>query len=251
MAGRSGTEQGRGAPAYKRLYRELRDALEGGEFREGRRMPTEAELCRRYGVSRHTVRQAFQDLVAEGLVYRVPGRGTFATSLSEHGRYLRSIGTVEDLMTWSDTNVELLRPISFEDDQGVARLLGLPTPEVSVLVMRRYYDGLPFALTRVYLSPELGKRLKEKDVFAHSVPNATVIAAIEPLLPHPVAGASQEVTAEPAPADVAGMIGCSPGEPSLRVQRLYFDTRETPVELAVSHYHPKRYSYRIELRRRV
>src|SRR5215210_7092576 len=110
MAGRSGTEQGRGAPAYKRLYRELRDALEGGEFREGRRMPTEAELCRRYGVSRHTVRQAFQDLVAEGLVYRVPGRGTFATSLSEHGRYLRSIGTVEDLMAWTGSEIEVLHP---------------------------------------------------------------------------------------------------------------------------------------------
>ena len=58
------------------------------------------------------------------------------------------------------------------------------------------------------------------------------------------------MTAKPAPADVAGMIGCAPGEPSLRVQRLYFDTRETPVQLAVSYYHPERYSYRIELRRR-
>jgi GntR family transcriptional regulator len=251
MVGRSETERGRGGPAYKRLYRELRGALESGEYREGRRMPTEAELCRQYSVSRHTVRQAFHDLVAEGLVYRVPGRGTFATQLSEHGRYLRSIGTVEDLMVWSDTNVELLRPISFEDDEEAARLLGLPTPEVSVLVMRRYYDGLPFALTRVYLSPGLGRRLAEKHVFARNTPNTTAIAAIEPLLPHPIAGASHRVTAEPAPADVAGMIGCAPGEPILCVQRLYFDTRETPVELAVSRYHPERYSYRIELRRRI
>jgi len=251
MAGGSGTQRRRSTPAYKRLYRELRDALESGEFREGRRMPTEAELCRQYGVSRHTVRQAFQDLVAEGLVYRVPGRGTFATSLSEHGRYLRSIGTVEDLMVWSDTNVELLRPVTFEEDEGVARLLGLPSPEVSVLLMRRHYEGLPFARSRVYLDPELGTQLAENNVFAQSIPSATVIAAIEPLLDYPIAGASQEVTAEPAPADVAGMIGCAPGEPSLRVQRLYFDTRETPVELAVSHYHPERYSYRIELRRRV
>ncbi len=214
-------------------------------------MPTEAELRRQYGVSRHTVRQAFQDLVAEGLVYRVPGRGTFATSLSEHGRYLRSIGSVEDLMVWSETSVELLRPISFEEDEEVARLLGLPAPEVALLEMRRYHDGLPFAFTRVFLSPELGEQLVEKGVFARSVPNATVIGTIEPLLPHPIAGTSQELTAEPAPADVAGMIGCAPGEPSLRVQRLYFDTRETPVELAISYYHPERYSYRIELRRRV
>jgi GntR family transcriptional regulator len=251
MVANSGTRQRRGTSAYKRLYHELRDALERGEFREGRRMPTEADLCRQYGVSRHTVRQAFQDLVSEGLVYRIPGRGTFATSLSEHGRYLRSIGTVEDLMEWADTSVELLRPISIEENEEAAGLLGLPGPEVSVLVMRRYYDGLPFALTRVYLSPQLGAQLAENNVFSQSIPNATVIAAIEPLLEHPIAGASQDVTAEPVPADVASMIECSPGEPGLRVQRLYFDTRETPVELAISHYHPGRYSYRIELRRRL
>jgi len=251
MVERSGTEKRRGVSAYRRLYRELRDALEKGEFREGRRMPTEAELCRRYGVSRHTVRQAFQDLVAEGLVYRVPGRGTFATHLSERGRYLRSIGAVEDLMEWSDTSVELLRPISVQEDEEAARLLGLRTPEVALLVMRRHHDGLPFALTRVYLAPEMGKRLAEKDAFAQSIPNATVIGAIEPLIDHPISGASQEITAEPLPADVAGMIGSAPDEPSLRVQRLYFDTREIPVELAISHYHPERYAYRIELRRRV
>lgn len=247
----SATEKSRGTPIYKLLYQELRTALENGEFRDGRRVPTEVELCRQYGVSRHTVRQAFQDLVVEGLVYRVPGRGTFATSLSEHGRYLRSIGAIEDLMEWADTEVELLRPIYVEEDEKIAQLLGLPAPEVTVLEMRRYHDGLPFALTRVYLDPELGMRLAEKNMFAQSVPNATVIAAIEPLLSHPVAGASQELTAEPAPAELADILGCPPREPSLRVQRLYFDTREVPIELAVSYYHPERYSYRIELRRRV
>lgn len=251
MVAGSGTGKRRGTPAYKRLYRELREALERGDFREGRRMPTEADLCREYGVSRHTVRQAFQDLVSEGLVYRIPGRGTFATSLSEHGRYLRSIGTVEDLMVWSDTNVELIQPISTEENEQAARLLALPGPEVSVLVMRRYYDGLPFALTRVYLAPELGKRLADDNAFAQSIPNATVIAAIEPLLDHPIAGASQDVTATPVPPNVAEKIQCSPGDAGLRVQRLYFDTRETPVELAISYYHPDRYSYRIELRRRI
>lgn len=251
MVEKTGTKQGRGTSAYKRLYSELRGALESGQFRDGHRLPTEAELCRQYGVSRHTVRQAFQDLVAEGLVYRIPGRGTFATLLSEHGKYLRSIGAVEDLMVWADTDVELLRPISTEENKEAARLLGLPTPEVSALFMRRYYEGLPFAYTRVYLAPGLGTRLAESNIFARKIPSATVIAAIEPLLTHSIAGVSQELTAEPAPADVASMIGCAPGEPSLRVQRLYVDTRENPVELAISLYHPKRYSYRIELRRRV
>ena len=58
-------------------------------------------------LSRQTVRRAFQDLVAEGVVYRVPGRGTYA---SEPGRrYLRQLGSIEDLMSLSDdTTMEVL-----------------------------------------------------------------------------------------------------------------------------------------------
>src|SRR5262249_783477 len=60
-----------------------------GAAREDGRLPTEAELARSYGVSRQTVRRAFQDLVAEGMVLRVPGRGTF---VAPRRPYLRQFG---------------------------------------------------------------------------------------------------------------------------------------------------------------
>ncbi|MFC4855206.1 GntR family transcriptional regulator [Actinophytocola glycyrrhizae] len=66
-------------PAYRQLARTLRNALVQGRYRDGVRLPTEAELADEYKVSRQTVRRAFHDLVADGLVHRVRGRGTFAT----------------------------------------------------------------------------------------------------------------------------------------------------------------------------
>lgn len=239
----------RDKPAYQRLSEDLRSEIQEGRFGDGGRMPTEAELRQKYGMSRHTIRQAFQDLVAEGLVYRVPGRGTFATGLSKRGQYLRSIGTIEELMAWTDTEIEVLRPPETKTDAKAAIRLGLPSEEVSVLVVRRFHEGVPFVITHVYLPPEVGEQLRAE---APSLKGSgTVLGTLERFIPLPVAGASQDITAVSAPPDLSALIDCQPGEAILYVERIYFDTNNNPVELAISHYNPRRYSYRLELRRRM
>src|ERR1044072_397460 len=101
--------------AYAMLARTLRGAILQGRYADGARLPPEAELATEYRVSRQTVRRAFHDLVAEGMVHRVPGRGTFATP--RHGPYLRQFGSVEDLMGLSmDTTLEVLSPLRPQGD---------------------------------------------------------------------------------------------------------------------------------------
>src|SRR6478752_10797326 len=94
-------------PAYQVLREQLRAEIRGGRYADGARLPTESELAEHHGLSRQTVRRAFQDLVAEGMVYRVPGRGTYAREPGR--RYLRQLGSIEDLMSLSDdTTMEVL-----------------------------------------------------------------------------------------------------------------------------------------------
>lgn len=61
---------------------EIRTAIEAGEYQPGDRLPSEAELCERFGVSRPTVRVALQELAALGLIRTVRGVGSFAADVS-------------------------------------------------------------------------------------------------------------------------------------------------------------------------
>jgi multiple sugar transport system substrate-binding protein len=64
-------------PAYFQLKEQLREQLGAGVWQPGEKIPTEAELCELYNISRTPVRQALKELVVEGLLTRTAGRGTF------------------------------------------------------------------------------------------------------------------------------------------------------------------------------
>ena len=119
------------------------------------RLPTEAELADQHGVSRQTVRRAYQELVADGLVRRIPGRGTFAARGGS--QYLRRFGTVEDLMSLSvDTEMEVLVPLTRRVEIEAAGRLGLSNDVTATISFRRLHLGVPFCVTDVYLPPSVG-----------------------------------------------------------------------------------------------
>jgi GntR family transcriptional regulator of arabinose operon len=70
------TESG-GTPKYQQVYRALESEIQAGRWKEGDRLPSEADLVRQYGASRITVGRAVRDLQRAGLVQRRAGSGTF------------------------------------------------------------------------------------------------------------------------------------------------------------------------------
>ena len=66
-------------PLYHQVYSALRREIDGGRWKSGDRLPTERELGEFYGCSLVTVRRALDELVREGQIYRVRGRGTFVS----------------------------------------------------------------------------------------------------------------------------------------------------------------------------
>lgn len=234
--------------AYQALARTLRDALLRGAYADGVRLPTEAELAAEHGVSRQTVRRAFHDLVADGLVHRVPGRGTFAAP--GDGRYLRQFGSIDDLMGLSiDTRLEIVAPLRRQVDVDAASRLRLDGDVVHTVVFRRLHNDVPFCVTTVHLPPFVGAALAGEA--ALTVPGAvsatTVIAVVDTRFP--IAEAFQSITSVLAAPPVTDRLGCPAGHPLLRVDRTYHSTRGELVELATSYFLPEHYSYRVRLKR--
>ena len=64
-------------PLYSQIVNIVKRNLSAGTLTAGELLPSEAELCRAFDVSRSTVRQAIGILESEGLVVRKQGRGTF------------------------------------------------------------------------------------------------------------------------------------------------------------------------------
>ena len=237
-------------PSYQLLAKDIRAQLLRGDFSEGQRLPTEAELAVAYQVSRQTVRRAFMDLVAEGLVYRVPGRGTFAQR--ERSGYVRQVGSVDDLMGLSDdTAMRIVRPLTRKMNLVAAGRLRLTSDIVYEMQFVRFHDGAPFCVTTVSLPQAAAKSLSAvKELHTVGAESTlTVIGLLDARLEFPIAEAQQSITVECVDKDVASALGCPVGHATLRVDRIYLDTNGNGVELATSHFLPEQYSYRISLQR--
>lgn len=241
--------------AYRNLADKLRRELHEGEYANGRQLPTESELSAEHDLSRQTVRRALQELVAEGLIFRIRGRGTFAMDAGpSDGQYLRSIGSVNDLLALSeDTELQTVKPLERRADVQAAGRLRLDRDEVCSATLRRLHEDLPFCITYVHLPVDVGTEIMRSG--ALTVPGelrrTTVIELIQKTTDEPIASANQSINAAVASDEVAPQIDCAPGQPVLRVDRLYFNATGQPVELAISYFNPDRYSYRLALRRRI
>ncbi|GAB07577.1 GntR family transcriptional regulator [Gordonia amarae] len=236
-------------PAYRSLAAELRGRIAAGQYPEGVRLPTEAELATEFGLSRQTVRRAFLELVGDGSVYRIPGRGTFAHENA--GRYLRQLGSIEDLMNLSaDTEMRVVEPPSRRVDLEAAGRLQLDTDVVWRMLFTRSHDTVPFVLTTVWWPEPVAEVIAGRpEVAAGAVSEHTMIGLLEPHLADPISECVQSITAATADDRVATVLGCPPGHAVLRVDRLYKNTHGQGVELAISYFLPEHYTYRVTLRR--
>ena len=202
-------------------------------------MPSDAQLCEEFAVSRMTARGAMQRLVHEGLVYRVPGRGTFVAPA-------RASRTASRILSFTD---EMRRSGRVAASRVVERRVRastaderrrLDTTEVLVLRRVREADGAPVALeTAMFPAGRVVPHL-DADLESVSLFETLADAGLVPTAGHAT------ITAEAASSDDARLLGVRKGSPLLVERRLISDQDDAPLELTESRYVPDRYDIDVD-----
>ena len=230
------------APLYSRIKRLVTEAVSCGDLKQGDSIPSERDVAEMLNVSRVTVRKAFSDLVAEGVLVQRRGSGTYV-----NGPATRIEQPLSRLTSFSEDM--RLRGIT-TDAQWLDRSSGLPTPEeamtlsispnehVSRFHRLRRADGVPLAIELAVIP--------HKFMPDPSSVGGSLYAALDERGFRPVR-ALQRLRAAALSKTEAKLLDLEPGAPALFIERISYLPDGRTVEYTRSHYRGDSYDFVAEL----
>ena len=235
-------------PRYLAVAERLSQAITQGDYGVGSLLPTESELCDKFGVSRHTVREALRKLRDLGLVTRHQGVGTRVENAEISGRYVASLNSIQDM--WR--HVEKTQPLVVykaveRKEEALFPLPSFPGDETwqRVDVLRSsMFDKklLPVSLSHIYINNAF------KGVVG-MIDKATVpiFSLIEKKYGQKVVRVQQEIAAMMLDAATARLLKAKPNTPGLSIIRVYTGPGDVVIQASQAISPAERFTYEMEL----
>ncbi len=236
-------------PLYRSAKRALLREIESGQLPPGEALPSEAPLARALGISVGTLRHAVDELVAEHILVRRQGRGTFVATHNAD-RFLFQFFHVERNDGLSEVpQVELLGFAQARlDDEAAAEALGLKLGEpVLRFDNRLQLQGRPVVHDQITLPQLLFKGLTEHRLRSRP---GTIYQLYQSEFAITVVRAQERARAVAADRTIARVLGLPPGTPVMQVRRTALTFGDKPVEYRVSTLHTAQHEYVQTLSRR-
>ncbi|MGI6756095.1 MAG: GntR family transcriptional regulator [Atopobiaceae bacterium] len=199
-------------PKYYALKMQLLEQINLHEYREGDAFPSDRELIERYGLSRITVRRAVDELVKEGYLYRVQGKGTFVKGNNLVQNLVSITSCTQDVVRCGMTpGRKVISAKIINADDRLAGFLQLDLGE-KVFRLERVLraDDQPLNHTITYLPYKLFPGLEEHDFSQESL-----YATLRERYDTTILSATRTVEAAPARDKTADYLEVSPGTPLL------------------------------------
>lgn len=205
----------------------LTDEIGAGRYRPGDKLPTEAELSRRFGVNRHTVRRALAALAEQGLTHARRGAGVFVAARPTDYPIGRRVRFHQNLRAAGQTpDRKLLLTETRSADAREAEALDLPRDaRAHVYEGVSLADGAPIALFRSVFPAD-----RFPGLLAALAETRSVTAALARVGIDDYTRASTRLTAKLATPTQALHLALREGAPILRTVAVNVDRDGRPVE---------------------
>ena len=222
-----------GIALWRQIVGTLRSEIEGGTHAPGAQLPTEAQLSARFGVNRHTVRRALEEMSRLGLVRVEQGRGTFVAedvldyAVSQRVRFSEWIRRHN-----KEPSGRILRTAEITADQMVATQLRVrPGTRVAVIERLGLADGRPVALSVHHFNaarfPEMLEALRRRPTITEALADVGV---------HDYRRLVTRVSARLPTAEEAVLLRVARARPLLVTENINVDEGGEVVEFGVARY---------------
>jgi len=228
---------------YYQLKEKLAKRIAGGHWKPGEKIPSEAELCEAYQVSRITVRKAIEDLVRSGQLVKHQGKGTFVTNVSLEHKLSKFYSFSEELTRSGMT--ERAQVLSFEviaaGDEVGEKLSMKPSEKVYMVKRLRMADELPYTVEISYIPHALCPGLTAKNITEKGLYNSMRSLNVFP------ERIIEKIRAAAVGKSDAEMMNLKANSPAIKLERLTYYGLLT-IEYCISIVRGDFFTYTIELK---
>lgn len=233
-------------PLYSQVRDRLRERIVDGTYEPEAKLPAESEIGAIFSVSRITVRQALSDLEQEGLIVKVPGKGTFVAhpKPSQDLARLEGFGEAMSRRGHAVVNRVVGHATVVATEQVAERLrlkAGAPVTEIRRV---RYVDSEAVSYEVTYLPPHIGERLRHENLAGRDI-----FLILEADYGLPLSHADVHIGAITADKALAAALAVAPGTALLRIERLTW-VADLPLDFEYLYVRGDAFQYTLRLPRR-
>ncbi|GMX63003.1 MULTISPECIES: GntR family transcriptional regulator [Paenibacillus] len=216
-------------PLYMQIRQMLKNDIQEGKYKPDEQIPTEAELCDIYQVSRITIRKAIEELVKDGTLTRIQRKGTFVTSskfqnellsVSGFSEFSHQLGMIPNSRTLRSevipATADMAERLQIEEGSPVLELERLMYVNERPL----FYDLAHYPLTRF---PDLEKKIA-RDESTYKILKQDYETEID--------SNDKIINVIGATKDLAKALECDVGANLFRIVKIAYDSHDRPVHLS-------------------
>ncbi|HHT39450.1 MAG: GntR family transcriptional regulator [Acholeplasmatales bacterium] len=226
-------------PIYLIIENDIKAAINNGSFKSGDLIPSENELKEKYNVSRMTVRQALNNLVNEGLLFRHQGKGTFVSN-AKIEKSIQGIRSFTEEMEATNRKVSS-KVITFKEikaNQIIAEKLFLKKGDLIYYIERiRYGNNVPVLFEILHIPKNIFPNITKKDL------EGSFYKYLEKELKLKVSHCKQSIEAKKPSKELANILNINVTEPILYIERDTYLSNGRPFEIVRSFYRSDQYKF--------